>query len=112
MTIEAPVLTPEYVNERQIELNRFKKLLKQKQNISKNPESYADEWAVLAGQYALIGAKANTAYCMDRYHHFSGTKPEVVRAEVPPLAEDKPFVPEPELPDDIFDWQGRSDIGD
>lgn len=113
MTITTPEFTLEEIIRRQNFLNNEKAILKKMQNVSEEPERYADQWLKLSVEYAKIDAKANSAYCMERYRHFSGIKPEVIRMEVPPLADqEKSFIPEPEMPDDIFDWQNRADMGD
>lgn len=115
MTLQIESMSVEEVLERQAILNREKKILQSRTNLAADPSPLAQEWMELAGKYALIDSRANMTYCMDRYRSLAGKKIESV--DPPPVIlfereEEKSFIPEPELPDEIFDWQNRADMGD
>lgn len=105
-------------------LNEEKHLLERKTNVL-DGAMFAKDFLLLAGKYAAIGARANQSFCMDRYYHYSDTKPENLPVEhgesmLEAVFAQTPFVPEPEFvdppevdePEYDHNWQGRADVGD
>lgn len=99
-------------------LNHKKRMLDLQTNIL-DGSKFAQDYLLLAGEYAAMDAKANQAYCMNRYYHYSQTRPEDVPVEsgvviLNAVFGGEPFVAEPEIPADgeLYDWQERADIGD
>lgn len=90
-------------------LNEKKRILELQTNLL-DPAKFADDFLKLADEYGAIEARANQAWCMNRYRNYSGQL--LVAGEGVKMLESvlagEPFVPEPEAPEQQefeYEWQ-------